>query len=261
MNNDNEIESSMESRTQAASQRQDSMNSSMTEFWQVIMKVIPLYPPAEQEQKFNEIYQSRFKGKFPRMHAVVSFRLCQRQFIALHYRFARVVQPLGPILDPLAAPIGVLVLERKNCYKQAALIVSDKVIDALKNEDKGTLALIKKFFRRGKELHRNAQIWVAIEELTRERMESGTHATSQAAIDAGGQFPPMPSTSDIKRYVAERMLDPRFSMLPTPLDKKGWIRLWNDSGVDLEAADCLKFDENSMIPIGKRGKARPKKPN
>lgn len=261
MNNDNEIERSMESRAQAASQRQDSMNSSMTEFWQVIMKVIPLYPPAEQEQKFDEIYQSRFKGKFSRMVALAGFKLFQRQLIALHYRFARVVQPLGAILDPLAAPIGVLVLERKECYKQAALIVSAKVIAALKSEDKATLALIKIFFRRGKKLHRNAQIWVAIEELTRERTASGTHDTSKAGIDAEGQFPPMPSTSDIKRYVEERMLDPRFSMLPKPVDKKGWIRLWNESGVDLEAADCLKFDGNSMIPIGTRGKARPKKPS
>jgi hypothetical protein len=146
------------------------------------------------------------------------------------------VQPLGKKLDPLAATIGAIRLRDKACGGAAAQHLSDIVIKAFSDDDKNTLDRIKKLSTTELRKHRNFQIWIAIEETIKEHSKLAIKDDPQTMVH------PTPTTSDIRRFVENRLGNESFDDLPGPKDHKGWTRLWENSGA------------SQIIPKGVRGK-------
>lgn len=221
--------------------------ASLTRFQKVCLRTAFL-PAEDQFETVLDIAKKQFAGKLPLRIAVEILLGLQPQFTGIRYRLSRAVQPIGRTLDPLAATIGAIRLHDKTCSETASQHLSTTIIKAFQKNDKATLARIKKLSTIEPRSHRNYQIWIAIEEIVREQARITMNAGSSIGVTDGdpavmkGSISPMPTTSEIRRYVAKRANNPSFSDLPKPKDHKGWTRLWIDSGA------------SSVITKGVRGR-------
>jgi hypothetical protein len=200
--------------------------SSLNSFHKLCLKTSFL-PAEDQIQTVMEIASKQFVGKIP-LHFVGQYLLMsQPQFTTLHYRLARAVQPMGKKLDPLAATIGAIRLNDKVCGVDAAQHLSATIIKAFQVNDKNTLARIRRLSSTELRNHRNFQIWLTIEEMLKKQSVKPPEEVPQSM-----DFP-MPTTSEIRRYVENHPGKTSFDDLPKPKDHKGWTRLWQDSGASM----------------------------
>lgn len=218
----------------------------LNRFWKASLRMAFL-PQEDQVEAITKIARHQFAGKIPLARAIQSHLLAQPDRVAMHFRLARAVQPTGKTLDPLAATIGAIRLNDKDCSAAAAQYLGEKVVEAFETNDKATLSRIQKLSAVKLRNHRNYQIWIAIDEILKNQankiVSSSPHAENQnGAHNINTADYPMPTTSEIKRFVSTRSGDIAFDKLPKPEDLKGWTRLWKDSGASL------------IIPKGGRGR-------
>lgn len=230
------------------------MNEEGIRCWRRLLIEIPLLPMADHLRRAKEICGEMCTHGSVRIASVTAFIFNYHEFVAIHYRLARAVQPIRKIatLSPIA---GVIVLGDEKRSEHAEYLMGKELIKLLKNDDLDGVKKIRSLIRRPCETHRNYQIWVAIAEVIKE---------------SDGVLSKFPDRADVQRWIAGRK-DPCFVSMHN-LDSKGWDRLWEDSGVntgtnaiseflgmdlsDPAFSDAAPLVRTAVLDPGVRGKAR-----
>ena len=251
-----------------AAQIAETWQAEAEQCWLRLLIEIPLHPMDEHLSLVDEICRDLCKTTQARVTVVFSFALNYREFLAIHFRLARSVQPTGDTINHLSPIAGAIVTRDPLRLDLATSLLENEIRRLGGNGDKEGIRKLQDLIKPPLEMHRNYQIWVAIDEILKE------WATTRETRGHQSNDPPFPDTSDIRRWVASRRDDNRFGSLRT-LDDNGWFRLREDCGInrkdqayrilielnggsitDLELAGCRKCLESSIFEIGGRGEAR-----
>ena len=260
----------------------EEMSAERTAAWQAdaaqcrarLLLEIPLLPMDEHLPRAQEICHELCKTGPARIAVMMSFALNYREFIAIHFRLARAVQPTGDKIDRLSALAGAIVTRNESRFDFATSLWAQEEVRLSEKGDMEAIRKMHDLLEPARETHRNYQIWLAVDEVVKEwalAQNPPKQATRPESLPGEMPFPTM---SDVRRWIAVHTEDSRFDTIRT-LDEKGWHRLREDSGVNvgekayhvlaemsgmrLNAAELAGFDEflpTSILERGGRGKAR-----
>lgn len=191
--------------------------------WNRLLMEIPMLPMEDHLRRAKEICGEMCTYGSVRNASVLGFIMNYREFVAIHYRLARAVQPTGKTIKPLSPIAGAIVLADEKRAEHADYLLGQELLKLVRNDDLAAVKKIQALIKQPCETHRNYQIWVAIGEI----IEEWDSSQSQLSDD---EPPPYPDRADVQRWIARRK-DPCFASMQS-LDSKGWDRLWEDSGVD-----------------------------
>jgi hypothetical protein len=264
----NNPETAVEKAAMAAPWEED-----VRQCWASLLLEIPLLPMDEHLTRAREICRTMIKSGGGRAAALIGFALNYREFVAIHYRLARYVQPTGEIdrLSPLA---GAILLRDELRSAHAASLVAQEEL-RLSNEGKmEALRKLHEIIKPPRETHRNYQIWIAINEVLKEWAVTQNQSTQSTTSGSSPDEAPFPTTSDVRRWIDAHPADSRFDTIRN-LDEKGWFRLREESGInvgekafhvllalaglsvsDVDMTGWDEFHPTSVLKRGGRGKAR-----
>lgn len=241
--------------------------------WARLLLEIPLLPMDEHLPRAQEICRELCKTGPAKATAMLSFALNYREFLAIHFRLARAVQPTGDTIARLSPLAGAIVTRDELRFGLATSLLEKEERRLRDCEDMDGIRELRELIKLPRETHRNYQIWLAIDEVLKEWAIAHQQSMQSTCNRSLSGEVPFPTTSDVRRWIAAHPADSRFGAIRT-LDEKGWNRLRNESGVNVEkqaynmlaelsglklsAAEfdaCDELPPTSVLKIGGRGKA------
>ena len=241
--------------------------------WARLLLEIPLLPMDEHLPRAQEICRELCKTGLAKVIAMMGFALNYREFIAIHFRLARAVQPTGDTIARLSPLAGAIVTRDELRLSLATSLLVQEERRLRDCEDMDGIRELRELIKLPRETHRNYQIWLAIDEVVKEWALAQNSPKQATRAESLPGVMPFPTLSDVRRWIVAHDKDSRFDTIRT-LDEKGWNRLREDSGVNvgekayyvlaelfrlkLSAAEfgaCDELPPTSVLKIGGRGKA------
>jgi len=242
--------------------------------WRRLLIEIPLYPINVHLTMAEAICRDLCKATSARVSVVFSFALNYREFLAIHFRLARSVQPTGDAIDRLSPIAGAIVTRDPLRWDLATSLLKNEMGRLRDNGDKDGIRKLQDLVKPPLETHRNYQIWIAIDEVLKEWAVTQNQSTQSTTSGPSPDEAPFPTTSDVRRWIDAHPADSRFDTIRN-LDEKGWFRLREDSGInvgekafhvllalaglsvsDVDMTGWDDFHPTSVLKRGGRGKAR-----
>ena len=157
-----------------------------------------------------------------------AFIVNYREFLAIHYRLARAVQPTGTKIKPISPIAGAIVTKDPIRSGMATRLLDQKVSRLLDKKDLTGAKKIQALSKQPVEIHRNYNVWVLLNEMIDEQNNQLEQSDSRKAAEIYH----IPTKADFKRWVKGKNNGSRFYEFQR-LEEQGWDRVWKKSGIEV----------------------------